>query len=369
MRSMIRDDGYYYDIKKDLLPFLWCIIVYGGRNTGKTYSTLRRAIEQEKIFIFLKRTKEDIKLLCSGGSKKAKDLGVNVDTSPFVSLNRDFGWNIKAFMLEDMGIFCHCDKEGQPVKGKDPVGYIMSLSMVSKYKGFDMSYVDWLIFDEFVPKLWDRKIKTEGESLLELYKTVSRDREHRGKDPLLLICLANSDNAASPVTETLEVTDQIVNMSLKQEGLKIDNDRGILIRRLIDNTAFKEKEKQSKIYKAMQGTKWATMALDNDFGFNDFSQVQSKYNLKRAQPLAKVRYKSTWYYLYINEAGTYIFTKRGFNTTANFYDLNLESDQIRFFYDWIIRLKEAATDHRCIFETYTLSRLVYEYRSYFKLNS
>lgn len=367
--SEVRDDGYYYDFLKDLeaYPDTWCYIIFGGRNTGKTYSTLRRAVETNKKFVFIKRSKEDMKMLCTGGSKKAKELGVTVDTSPFVSLNRDFGWTIKPFLLEDIGIFCHCDKDGYPVKGKDPVGYILSVNASGKYKGFDMSYVDWMIFDEFVPKIWDRKMKNEGDAVLDLYKTISRDREHRGKQALKLICLANADNASSPLTETLEVTDDIVTMSLQREASFYNEERDIFIRRLIDNKSFKEKEAQARIYRAMSGTRWGQMALDNDFGYNDFSQV-NRYSLKRAQPLCRVHYKQSDYYLYVNEKGIYIFTHVPFNTKADVFDLNLEADQRRFFYAWITRLQDAAAAHRCIFSKYTLSRIVYEYRNIFKIN-
>lgn len=363
----VRDDGYYYDFMNDINTChdAWAYIVFGGRNTGKTYSALRLATEQNVKFLFLRRTKKEIERLCSGGSKRAKDLGIKVDTSPFVDLNRDFGWNIRPFLLDDtLGVFCHCDKEGMPVHDKDPVGYISSLASVDDLKGMGMSYIQWILFDEFVPKKWSRKKQAEGDSVMELYKTISRDREHRGQEALKLLCFANADNAASPLTETLEITDEIVEMSLMDAECHINKDRGLFIKKLKTSEEFKRKEAQSQIYKAMKGTKWAAMALDNDFGYNDFSQVQ-RFNLKRATPLCKVKYKHNMYYLYVNENGIYNFTTRGFNTGSDVYDLDLEADQIRFFYDWITVLQEAASEHRCIFEKYTLSRIVYEYRKNF----
>lgn len=359
---------YYYDFKNDLerAPDAWCYIIFGGRNTGKTYSVLRYATDHNIKFVYAKRTKEDVKLLCAGGSKKAKDLGVSADFSPFVSLNRDFGWNIRSYMLnDDIGVFCNADAENQPIKGKDPIGYIMALSCIAKYKGFDMSYCDWLIIDEFVPKIWERTSRAEGESILELYKTISRDREHRDRPALKMICLANADNASSPLTNVLEVTDDIVSMAAKKEAICYNEKRDIFLHRIIDNENFKEKEKQSRIYKSMAGTRWASMALENDFGYNDFSQVQ-KISLKHYRPLCKVKYKQTWYYIYLSDGGTYYFTNRRFNTASPEYDLNLDADVRMFFYEYIVDLQEAACDHRCIFETYTLNRLVYEYRNYFK---
>ena len=59
---MIKSD-YYYDIVVDIrdYPEAWCLVIFGGRNTGKTYSTLRNCIENKHIFVYAKRTIEDVK--------------------------------------------------------------------------------------------------------------------------------------------------------------------------------------------------------------------------------------------------------------------------------------------------------------------
>ena len=57
---------YYYDIEDDLQEFndFWCYIVIGGRNTGKTYSCLKSCYKSKRKFVFIKRTMEDVNLLC-----------------------------------------------------------------------------------------------------------------------------------------------------------------------------------------------------------------------------------------------------------------------------------------------------------------
>ena len=59
----------YYDISEDfkLYPDLWCYVVIGGRTTGKTYSALKYCLKKKIKFVFLKRTIEDVKLLCNRG--------------------------------------------------------------------------------------------------------------------------------------------------------------------------------------------------------------------------------------------------------------------------------------------------------------
>ena len=57
--------NYYYDIADDLAaaPDCWALFAWSGRNTGKTYSSLRYMLEGKHKFIFLKRTIEDVKLI------------------------------------------------------------------------------------------------------------------------------------------------------------------------------------------------------------------------------------------------------------------------------------------------------------------
>ena len=97
----------YYDIKDDLkaYPDAWCYLVWSKRGPGKTYSTLRYCIENNIKFVFIKRTKDDIDLLC------AHKKGVTFDLSPFVPLNRDFGWDIKAQKIQKgIGGFYHSNE-------------------------------------------------------------------------------------------------------------------------------------------------------------------------------------------------------------------------------------------------------------------
>ena len=78
----------YYDIRDDFnaYPDAWLYLCWSKRGPGKTYSTLRYMIEEGKIFLFIKRTIDDVEMLCTDGSKK----GVIFDVSPFKPLNRDF---------------------------------------------------------------------------------------------------------------------------------------------------------------------------------------------------------------------------------------------------------------------------------------
>lgn len=364
--SEVNMDNYYYNIEDDIAksPDNWCYIIVGGRNTGKTYSALKSCLVNKRDFVFVKRTIDDVNLLCE--TKQAGDNSLDFDVNPFKAINFDMGCNIRAFKVKNgLGGFYACDEENNPV-GK-PIGYIIALSAVTKYKGFDLSsrnYEHWLIFDEFIPQPWDRINRKEGEQLMDLYKTVSRDREHRGNEALKLICLANATRISNPTCNILEITDKLVDMQIHGSSYFIDNDRGIFVHQIRDNIAFMETEKQSQIYKAMAGTDWGRMALNNDFAYDDFTAVK-KSNLKGYIPYTGVKYKSHNYYIYEKEGSFYMTLARA--NVPRVYNLKVENDQKAFYYDFVMDLQDASIENRMIFEQYTMYDLIMNYRQFFKI--
>ena len=367
---MIKTDQIYYDVMDDIndYPDAWCYIVFGGRATGKTYSGLKGAVSNNHKFVYCKRTVNDVKILCAGNSvnKKMQEAGKGVDLSPFKSINRDLGWNYRAFQIFDgLGAFFACNVDNKPVS--DPVGYLLSLSSVSKYKGFDLSDCDWMIMDEFVPKIYDRKLRGEGDQILDLYQTISRDREIRGKPALKLICFANSDDIASPLTNVLEVTDPIATMMETRLPLLYIEDRKILIHHITDNVNFRSKARESLIYKAMADTVWGRMALENDFAYNDFSQT-GKFNMKNFRPILKYMYKNKMYYCYLkDDTGDFFITDSASNANIPFYDLSKNADQGRLNIDYGIRIRQAMLEDHVKFKHYTQYDLFRNFTKIFNL--
>lgn len=361
--------GYYYDIEEDLKKYPDAIIyiILGGRNTGKTFSTLKYFYEEEKRFIFIKRTIEDIKLLLA--SDKFETMGrEKVDLSPFKSINREYGCDVGAFDIDKtngIGAFYNRGSEGEAVGGI--VGYLLALSAVYKFKGFDLSDVEGIIFDEFIPNKWERVRRDEGIQLLELYKTVSRAREHRGLDPLKLLCLANSTDIACPIISEFNLINNIAEMEVNNQEYLYIEERGILIHKIKDSDAFYKKEASSPIYKAMAGTKWVEMALDNKFAYNDFSQI-SKKKLKNYTCKFYFNYKNTLYYVYYNEdVNHYYINQIRDNKCDKYYDLDIEIDQGRFYYDEIIDLKNECLEGNCTFASYSIYDLIMNYKRIYQV--
>ena len=353
----------YYDISEDMknFPDAWCYIIVGGRNTGKTYGTLMKYYREGEPNVFIKRTNKDVELLCAGNHIGDKAADYEIDLSPYKSINRDTGEHIKAFKIDDgLGAFFKTNEEGC-ADGK-PIGYLVSLFAVSKYKGFDLSECPAIIFDEFIPQPWDRLNRKEGEQLMELYKTVARDRTLRGRDELKLICLANAVNVFNYTAEVLEVTDTIADMTIHKREVTYLEERGIFIRILQTSEAMMEAEQKTGIYRAMAGTAWGRMAFGNEFAYNDFSNV-GRIALKGYKPVVHLIHKMKDFYIYEGNDGYYMTTARG--KCPEEFDLNKEMEQKSFWYAWGIDLLSASIDGRMKFEKYTMYDLIVNYKKRF----
>lgn len=366
-QSSKKNKGPYYDIRDDVAdyPDAWCYMIVGGRNTGKTYSALRYYYEQGQPAVFIKRHNKDIDLLCAGARIGDKAPAFELDMSPYKPLNRDFGCSIKAFKIDDgIGAFYNTGEDGGAI-GK-PAGYLLSLFAVSKWKGFDLSECAAVIFDEFIPQNWDRQNRTEGEQLLELYKTVDRDRALRTGKELKLFCLANAVNVFNYTAEVLEVTDLVADMSIHKIETCYLEERGIFIRILETPEEMLKAEQNTGIYKAMQGTAWARMAFGNEFAYNDFTNI-GKVALKGFRPLVELQHKQKTFYIYYHsEKGLYYMGSARAACPAR-YDLNKEMDQRAFWYNECIDLLSASIDGRMKFEKYTMYDLVVNYKKRFKI--
>ena len=367
----MKSKKYYYSVADDIAmyPDAWCIIAIGGRGTGKTYGALKDCYINHRQFVFVKRTNDDVELLCAGSGRYGKKQEGSADISPFRPINRDLMCNVHPFTIsKGLAGFWDCkqNEEGDNIPQGESIGKILSLNAVSKYSGFDMSDADWMIFDEFVPRSWERVLRSEGDQMLDLYKTIARDREHRGRDPLKLILLANSVNISSPATNVLEVADAIAEAHLMHREYTYIEDRGILIHIIRTSEDFQHVERGSILYKAMGETAWGQMAFENNFSYNDFSAVK-KLQLKNFRPVCCYIYKRKGVYVYQKDGKYYLCRSRANLPENKVYDLQIETEQKRFYYDYALDLRNESIEGNVAFETYGMYELITNYHKIFVL--
>lgn len=351
----------YYHIGKDFedYPDAVIFIVWSRRGPGKTYSALRYPYHKFKT-LYMKRTNEDVHTICE------YDGTLDMDPSPWVPLNRDFGINVKPRLLKKgFGAFYDADQDGNPIG--NVVNYIASLNAMKKLKGMDLSDAEWIIFDEFIPQAGEVVKKAEGEMLLDLFETVNRDRRKRGRPGLKLMLFANAEEISTHITNELEVVDTMAEMQATGQNILYDEERGILFHHITEKDFPMQQIELQDMARVMKGTAWADKAYGGLFANNDFSAIAKK-SLKHMRCIYHLKYRrQNNAYIYLsNKDGTYYMSSRPGNFIQS-YDLDRENQQKKFYLEHVLQLKEACINDRMLFEKYSYYDLIINYTKFYDL--
>lgn len=244
------------------------IVILGTRQIGKTYGTLKLMLDDNRNFILMRRTQTETDFISNG------------TLNPFLALGRT---DIKV-KKENQYIG---KIQAETETGFAPIGVTLSLTCVSKIRGFSGASFSDLVYDEFIPESHINKIRNEGDAFLNAVVTISGNREIEGKPPLRCWLLANSNNIGSPILKALNITDKVESMDKSGQELSILPDRGIIIV-LAKASELAGKRKKTSLMKAInKETEFSKMAFDNEFSYNDAENVARK-DLKQFQLLASV---------------------------------------------------------------------------------
>lgn len=354
----------YYHFEHDLqaYPNAWCYIVWSKRGPGKTYSSLWWSYSNNIPIIYMKRTNDDVDLLCQHDE-------FGFDASPYVPINRDKKTNIKARKINNgLGCFWNyeTDEEGHEVPEGLPISYCLSLNAVKRFKGFDFSRCEWILLDEFIPQLGERISRKEGELLLDLYMTVSRDRQKRGKAPLKLVLFANAEEISTPVTNTLEVVDIMTDLNANGKTHFYDVERGIMLHHITNDEIPIDESEKSGIYNAMIKTNWGRKSFEGEFANNDFSNV-CKQSIRGMSPFIHLHVGTHDHYIYLNKTNGKYYMCSTPGKTLFSYDLNKENDQKLFYLSHNIDLWDCCINGRMKFEKYSMYDLIMNYKKFYNV--
>lgn len=237
------------------MPFT---LIIGGRGTGKTYGKLKESIDNNRKFLFMRRQKNQV------------DAVMTSELSVFRQLNTDHEYGIYSEGLGKVPGFYSIYRSEHP----DPIGHAAPLSTFSNLRGFG-SDAEEMILDEFIPELREKKIRDEGNAILNAYETVARNRELNGKPPLRFYGLSNSNELGAPLLMVLNLVGKVEKMKRSKQEISILSDRGIALL-LPKSEKIAEAKRQTALYKATAGTAFSGMALDNDFSEIDDLSVGSR---------------------------------------------------------------------------------------------
>ena len=353
-----RSPDYYFfldDVQR--YPDAWCYVVWSRRGPGKTYSFLRSMYENGIKFAYMKRTIKDVAMICSDK--------YGMDLSPYVPVNRDTGSDIRPRLIAD-GIGAFYDQtteDGKPAGA--PFSYVLALNAIKEIKGMELSDVDYICLDEFIPQPGEVVKRDEGELLLSIYMTVQRDRMKRGRDPLKLVLFSNADQISTPITNELEIVDRMADLNASGSTHDYDEERQILLHHITNDEIPLKDQELTGVFKAMASTAWGRKAFFGDFAGNDFSAI-GKMSIKGFRPMCAVLYRGKVIYMY--RGNGYIYASWTRHNGQRFYDLQKESDQKRFYYEALIDVREAHVEGRFRAESYSIYDLMMNFKKIYRIS-
>lgn len=305
---------------KNNISFIVCI---GKRQVGKTYGCLELMLNAHKNFILLRRTNKELSMI------------KNKVNSPFEKIK---GYTDKIEITGgDDAINEILLNEGEDIDNKK-IGIALALTTVASVRGFSASQYTDVVYDEAIPETHVYKIKHEEDAFLNAYVTINSNRELEEPPKKAVRCwiLSNSNNLDAAILRALNITEIVERMSLHKEEIRILKDRGIMII-LPDSKTVTEKHKKTALYKAVgTNSNFAKMALENEFSYNDFSDVK-QVDIINYKPLVRIGIVTVFKHkskseLYICESGKETVKYKYSNTEYYINLFNKDFPNIRPMY-------------------------------------
>jgi len=244
--------------------------VTGARRTGKTFGGLKYNLSHGIKFVYLRRSQTEI------------DACKTPALSPFMDINQELGYDIQVKPLAKNVIgFYDMGKEM-----KNLIAPGIALTTLHNVRGISGAEYSQIFYDEFIPEKIARPIKGEFDAWSNAYETLNGNRELKGGKPMQFICCANSNMAANPIFMGLGLVRILERMKKDHQVYYADKGRGILIVN-VEGSPISQKKKTSALGKLTKGTDFARMAYDNEYAFDDFSNIESR-SLREYKPYKQV---------------------------------------------------------------------------------
>ena len=279
----------YYDLKKILSFNAFLNFLIGERGVGKTYSLSKfvtnQFIKKDYQFVYIRRYRKDLKEgmddFYTSLIKNDEFLGHRLETSS------------NKFKVDDK-----------------IAGFGFCLSSAQSLKGKNFDNVKYIIFDEFLVEEdgHHHYLQNEVKVFLGLVESIARTRD------IKIFMLGNSTSLVNPYFLFFNVPIPYnTDIKLFKEGL-------ILVQ-LMQNKAYREFKKQTKLGKLVSGTDYENYAIENKFKDDNKDFIKKK--TKNAKCTFGFIYKNNIYGVWCDflEGSIYVSsdvnTKLIFATTTN----------------------------------------------------
>ena len=342
---------YIYNYKDPDYPFQFFI---GNRGDGKTYGGIGGAVEEEDVdhFMYSRISDKEWKTLLD---RKGVE-GAN----PFKQYNKNNGTNYGLQKINDSlaGIYERetCDDGRLRCIGA-PIGYSAALYNIADIRGQDFSDVsDWLI-DEFIGEKHKRGMSDMAEAMFNGYETMNRNREFEGRPPMRVWGMANSNDIYNNMFKGLGIVADVEKMQRRGQTDKYYKKRGLAIHLLKNSPIFEEKKAKTALYKLTAGTRFADMALNNKFAYDDFSLVEYR-RLKDYRPISSFIMRDVLVTFYARKGGSEIYVSYAEAKYTDNYNVDREHERLAFKRAYGSRLLNKYIEGKLFFESYELKAMV-----------
>lgn len=283
---------------------------------------------ESQHMLYVRNQADEISLCCS-------DVG-----NPFKSLNRDFGYDYN--IIKKGGMY-------RILQGKDNEyrGIGVSLATAGKLKGFDLSEVDRLLWDEFIPDP-DLVIRfDEGQAFFRFYETVARNREILGREPLKALLLSNATQISSRALQAFGVADLVENMV--RHGIRKATlpSKKIKIVFPHQDELMKLKEETALYMASGKDSKFARNAINNEFVDMSLRNVKKR---KLIEYLPICAYEDM--YLYKHKSRNEIYVCNSYADVEVYTELDTKNLFIRRFF----HMRDEMLNGTFIFSSYQIKK-------------
>lgn len=326
----------YLDMGKVLnLPYNF-IFMLGGRGIGKTYGALNYCIDSGvgKSMLFLRI------------SDKENDLLSDPDYSPFSWINNDRGFNILPFKKNKAFVNWYDSKitdEGKPQAVGDRIAQSTSLTTLNSIRGFNGSWINLIIFDEFI-KQKRSSARIHDDDFKDVYETINRNRELMGEPPVKALLLSNSVSVDNHVMRSFHLVDAAMKMKAKGQIFKALPSKGIAIF-ILPETEIGRKKRDTALYRASGKDEYSEMALSNEFSYDKPTRIMS-LNLKGYRPV----------FYFDSKIGCYEIT----NTKDYYVTSHLKSLPMPIYRDNPTDILRLRRDHYRVWNAYIRGEVIFE---------
>lgn len=246
----------------------------GPRGIGKSYSCLdeiyKTALRERGVhkWLYLRMTEIELKSTCGHGNA-------------FGDYNLENGTDIEmdySDKLSEIWLY-------EPYKSKEVeytstlIGYAKSLETFSNLRSVSFADIDYIMFDEFIPQVTSRQkpiYKIAGVVFKNLYETVNRNRELKGRPPVKCFLFGNSNSVTSDILREYGLLDVLSNMLINGQSRYSDRKQSIYME-LCKASDVSDRKRDTTLYKLTAGNKdFNRMALDNEFPAEEFRLISER---------------------------------------------------------------------------------------------